>query len=325
MDTYELWEDNSNWNSTFYDSSTLGTIMGSEGEFKITEIRKIIMTCALCAIAIIIAVFFCCYMVNRCRNSGKITRRRGRNEKCELYQNFAIIRDKLVADSLETIVNRPLPHPPDKNRQSEGIPAIHEDDYLTPIHGDQFWLRRLQEIRQLPPAPPLFPRQLERLPLDGEGVYTPLIHDDEAPLLPPGPMHEITHNQELCELSEESGYVMPKSPTETSLQQNVTETDHSEVPRKVKRKGSEYQITARAVVTPHGAEKQCRIRSKRRSLSESASVSSGTQNETEKSNDTKDKIYRSACQLYLSPPTQHRRPPISTSKPTVVVYINTNT
>jgi hypothetical protein len=207
------------------------------------------------------------------------------------------------------------------NRQSGGIPAIPEDDYLRPIPVDASWLRRMEEIRQLPPALPVFPGYLDRLPL--EGAYTPVIRDDEAPLLPPSPMHEITNNQGLCVISEECGYMVPKSPTETSLQQNVTETDHSQVPRKVKHKGNEYKFTARAVVTPCGEEKQSQNRSKRRSLSESASVSSGPQNETEKSNDTKGKMYRSACQLYLSPPTQHRRPPVSTSKSTVVVYINT--
>jgi hypothetical protein len=159
--------------------------------------------------------------------------------------------------------------------------------------------------------------------LDGEGAYTPVIPDDETPLVPPSPMHEIIHNQQLCKYSEESGYEVPISPTWTSLQQNVTEEDHSPEQRKIKRKGSEYKITARAVITPHGAEKQCPDTSKRRSLSECASVNSHTQNETEKSDDTKGKIYRSACQLYLSPPTQQRRTPVSTIKPTVVVCIHT--
>jgi hypothetical protein len=222
-------------------------------------------------------------------------------------------------------VNRPLPQPPEKTRQSTGETAVPEDDYLLPIAVNSLWLKSREEIEKLPPAPPVFPRHLERLPLEGEGAYTPVIADDEAPLLSPSPMHEMTHDEQLCEPSEESGYMVPKSPTHTSLQQNVTETDHSSEPGKIRHKGNEYQTIARAVVTSHEAEKQCPNKSKRRSLSESATAHSNTQNETEKSNDTKGQMYRSTCQLYLSPPTQHRSPQASTSKATVVVYINTNT
>ena len=291
--------------------------MDSEDEFKITNIRSFIVTCAVCAIAIIILIFTFCCIANRCRNSGKTHRRRSRSEICEVYQNSKTIRERLAKDSLETFVNRPLPHPPEKNRQPAGIPEVPENDYLRPITVDASWLRSREEIQKLPPAPPVFPGHLERLPLDGEGAYTPVIADDEAPLLSPGPMHEITLNQQLCELSEESGYMVPNSPTLISPQQNVTETDRSSEPRKIKRKGSEYQMVARAMVTSHEAKK--------RSLSESATVNSATQDETGKSKDTKGTIYRSTCQLYLSPPTQPRSSQPSTSTATVVVYINTKT
>jgi hypothetical protein len=210
------------------------------------------------------------------------------------------------------------------NGQSADTPAKPEDDYLQPIQVDSFWLRHKQEIERLPPAPPVFPPHLEHLPLEGEGAYTTVIADDETPLLPPSPMHEITHDPQLCELSEESGYMVPNSPTQTSLQQNVTETDHSPEPREIIHRRNGYQLIARAVVTPNGAEEQCQNTSRRRSLSESAAGSSATQNETENSEDTNGKIYRSTCQLYLSPPTKHRRLPVSTSKPTVVVCIHTD-
>jgi len=283
----------------------------------------ILIVVSVSAIAFLIAVLVCYKITNCCRNSSNTHRQLNQSERCELYQNSKTIRDRLRVDSLETIVNRPLPHPPEMNRQSAGITAIPEDEYLTPIPVDSLWLRHREEIRQLPPAPPVFPGHLERLPLDGEGTYIPVLPDDEAPLLSPGPMHEITLDQELCGLGEESGYMVPNSPTQTSLQQNVTETDHSAGPRKIKHKGNEYQMTARAVVTPNRAEKQCPDTSKR-SFSETDSVNRAKQNETEESKDTKDKIYRSTCQVYLSPPTQHRRLPMSTSKPTVVVCIHTD-
>jgi hypothetical protein len=284
----------------------------------------IIIVISVCAIVFLMAAFVCYKVTKRWRKSRNTHRHLDESERCDLYQNSGIIRDRLTDNYLETVVNRPLPHPPEMNRESAGKPAVPEDDYERPIPVDSHWLRHLEELRQLPPAPPVFPRDLERLPLEGEGAYTPVIPDDEAPLLSPGRMHDITHDQYLRELSEESGYMVPNSPIQTSLQQNVSETDHSTGPSKMKHRGNEYQITARAVVTPQGAQQQCPNTSKRRSVSESAAISSATQNETEESKDTKGTIYRSTCQLYLSPPTQHRKLPVSVSKPTVVVCIHTD-
>jgi len=316
-------EDNSNSKTTGpYGNNTSTTTTNYPVDE--TTVIIIVLVIAVSAIVFLIAAIVCYKIAKPCRKSDNKHRQLNESEICDLYQNSRTIRDRLVDDSLETIVNRPLPHPPDMNRQSAGKSEVPEDDYLSPIPVDSYWLRHLEELRKLPPAPPVFPGQLERLPLEGEGAYIPVIADDEAPLLSPGPMHEITHDQQSCESSEESGYMVPKSPTQTPLQQNVTETDHSTGQRKIKHKGNEYQIRARAVVTPQGAEQQCPNKSKRRSVSESAAVSSATQNETEESKDTKDKIYRSTCQLFLSPPTQHRRPPVSTSKPTVVVCIHTD-
>jgi hypothetical protein len=275
------------------------------------------------SVIVILITTLVCYIIKKCwRKSRNKHRQLNESEICDLYQNSRTIRDRLGNDYLKTVVNRPLPLLPEMNRQSAGKPAVPEDDYLRPKPVDSHWLRRLQEIRQLPPAPPMFPGHLERLALDGEGAYTPVIPDDEAPLLSPGPMHYITHEQQSGEFSEEYGYMVPISPTQTSLQQNVPETDHSRGPSKIKHKGNEYQITAKVVVTPKRADQQCSNMSKRRSVSESSAVSSATQNETEESKDTKGKIYLSTCQLYLSPPTQHRRLPVSTSKPTVVVCIH---
>jgi hypothetical protein len=271
-------------------------------------------------IAFFIAALVCYKRKYRCRNSGNPHRQLNLSEGRDFYENYRLISGRRAGDSLETIVNPPLRHPPDMNIQSGSIPAIHEDDYETPRQGNLFWHRRRKEIEDLPPAPPVFPGDLDLLPL--EGAYTPVISEDATPLLPPSPMHGVTYNPELREHNEEPGYEVPNSPTRIFLQQNVTETDHSQVPRKIKHKGSEYQFTARAVVTPRGEEKESSSTSNRRSFSESASGSSGTQNETENTNDSKGKKYRSACQLYLSPTTQHRRPPVPTRKPTVVVCIH---
>ena len=215
----------------------------------LNNISPLIFICLVFVIVIIILVFaFRCY-VNHCRNSSTIHRRRSRSEICELYENSETIRKGLEDVSLETFVNRPLPPPPEENRQSAGVPAVPENPYLSPIPVDAWCLKSREEIEKLPPAPPVFPVHLERLQLPGEGAYTPVIPEDEAPLLSPGPMHEIPHNLQFCESSEESGYMVPRSPAHTSLQQKVAETDHSTETRKIKRKGSEYQMVARVIVT----------------------------------------------------------------------------
>ena len=277
---------------------------------------------SVAAIVFFIAVLVCYGTRRSCRKSGNTQRQLNRSETCDLYQNSTITRDRPSGGSLETIVNRPLPPLPEMNTQTARIP---EDDYLRPIPVNSYWLKKVEEIRQLPPAPPVFPRRLEGLLLDGEGAYAPVIPDDEVPLLSPGSMHEFTHDQQLCEDSEECGYMVPKSPVGTSLPQNVTETDHSPKPKEITHKGSEFQTVARAVVTPREAEQQCPDKSKSRSLLEGSSISSATQNETENSKDTKDKIFRGTWQLCLSPPTQQRRLPVSTGTPTVVVDINNKT
>jgi len=204
---------------------------------------------SVCTIVFLIAALVCFYKLTNRRNSGKRHRRLNQSETCDLYQNSRTIRDGLAGDTMEPFVNRPLPLLPGLIRDSTGVPAVPEDDYVTPITENTFWLKSRQEIEKLPPAPPVFPVHLERFQLEGEGAYTQVIADDEAPLLSPGPTHEIAHNLQLCESSEESGYMVPRSPAHTSLQQKVAETDHSTETRKIKRKGSEYQMVARVIVT----------------------------------------------------------------------------
>jgi len=262
------------------DINTFRKGMGSKNEFNDTDIIRLVFICSVCAVAIIILVFACSCYVNHCRNSSKIHRRRNRSETCELYQNYETIRERLADVAPEKRVSRPLPKPTEGKRQSTGVPAVNEDDYVAPITVDAMWRRSRQEIEKLPPAPPVFPVHLERLQLEGEGAYTQVIPEDQAPLPSPGPSHEITHNLQLCESREKYGYLVPRSPDHTSLQQNVTETDHSKKMRRIKRKGNEYQMRASAVVTSHEAEKQCRNTSKRRPLSEGATVNSAAQSET---------------------------------------------
>jgi hypothetical protein len=310
--------------STFHENSTLRTTKFSEDEVNGIDTQLIIIICSVSAVVLFITVIVCYCMANRCRNSGNTHRQRNGSESCDLYQNSEIIRYRQMEDYREIIVNGPLPLPPEMNRQPAGRPAIPEDDYLKPNSVDALWLRSKEEIRQLTPAPPVFPRDLERLPLDGEGAYTPVIADDEAPLLTPGPTHEITHNPPWCGLREESGYVVPSSLLENSLQQNVVETDLSPEPKEIKHKGNEYRKRARTVVTSHGAVQQCSDMSESRPLAEGASVSSDTRNETEMSKDTTRKLYRSSFHMNLSPPTKHRSIQIYTSTPNIAVYIRTN-
>lgn len=270
----------------------------------------IILAVSLCVVVLLTAAVFACYCkIRRCRNLQKTHRERKGSERCELYQNSTLKRDGLTDTSLETIVNRPLPQPPEMNRQSAGTSAVTEGDYEPPITAHPSWLKHVEEIRKLPPAPPVFPTHLERLQLDGEGAYTTLISEDEAPLLSPGPMHEITHKQELCEPSEKYGYVVPKSLFETSVEQIVTETDHYTEQKEIKHEGNEYQVKLRSVVAYRGTVRRSRVISgKIISFLGDSSVSGTTQKETEMSKDTKGRIFRSSIQLQLSPATQHTTP-----------------
>jgi hypothetical protein len=278
----------------------------------------------VCAVVVLIAVLVCYCMVSRCRNPDNARRRRNGSESRDLYQNFDVRRNRLMGDSLETVVNRPLLLSPEMDRQSAGKPEIFEDDYLKPVTADSLWLRQMEEIRLLPPAPPPFPRELESIPCYGENAYTLVIPDDATPLLTPRPIHEITLDPQLCELREESGYVVPSSLLENYPQQTVTETDLPPEPREITQERNEYQTRARTVVRSHGAVEQRPSMSAGRSLAEGASGSSDTRNETERSNDTSNQIYRSSLQLFLAPPTQHRSTQVSTSTPTVVLCIRTN-
>jgi hypothetical protein len=274
----------------------------------------------LVVLALVVAVLITavvCYC--RCRNQGNAHRKRKESESSNLYQNAGLIRR---VDSQETVVNPPLPLSPVMNRPPAGQPEINEDLYLRPITADQFWLRRREEIERLPPPPPVFPRGLATLPVDGENAYTIVISDDEAPLLTPGPTHELTHHPELREFGEESGYVVPSSLLGNSVQQNVTGTDFSPEPREIRQNGS--KMVARTVVTSCGGAERSPNMSDGRLSAGGSSVSSDTRNETERPRSTSSKIYRSSFQLFLSPPTQHRSTQVSTSTPTVVVCIRTN-
>jgi hypothetical protein len=271
-----------------------------------TEEIVLISAASLYIIAYLIAVLVCYCKICRRRNLHKTHRKGKDRERCELYKNSPIKRGRLTDASLETIVNRPLPQPPEMNRESAGTSTVTEGAYETPVTANSIWLNHLEEIRKLPPAPPVFPTYLERLLLDGEGAYISLISEDEAPLLSPGPMHEITQEQELCGPSEKYGYLVPKSLLETSVQQIVNETDRYTKQKEIKHEGNEHQIKLRSLVAYRGTvQKSPVISEKTVSFLEVSSVSSSTQKKTEMSNDTECRIFRSSIQLQLSPPTQN--------------------
>ena len=203
-------------------NNTSATIKPSPNEEDSIILLSFIIVGSVFAIVLFITCLVCYYYSRSCpcRNSGNTNRKKNESERDELYQNSNTMKDRTMRASLETVVNRPLPQRPVELTESVGTPEVLEDDYLKPINS--VFDRNREEIRNLPPAPPVFPRHLERMVLDGEGTYVPVIPDDEAPLLPPGPVHE-----QLCELREEDGYVVPNLIRETFPQQSLTETDNS--------------------------------------------------------------------------------------------------
>jgi hypothetical protein len=277
----------------------------------------IVLTSVPCMV-LFIAVLACYIKACRRRNSGN-THRQIVSESGDLYQNVDITTGPQTVDSLETVANPQLPLLPEMNRPPAGQPEIPEDVYLKPITKDRLWFSRREEIERLPPAPPVFPGGLASLPVDGENAYTIVISDDTAPLLTPGPTHELTHHQPLRENREDdSGYVVPSSLAENSVQQNVTETDLSPEPKEIRQNGNECQMGAMTARTSCGAAELCPDMSDGTSLADGASVSNDTWNGTERPRNTPRKRYRSECQVILSPLTQHRSIQVSTSTPTLI-------
>jgi hypothetical protein len=152
----------------------------------------------------------------------KLTRTRIKNRKTNdsycsvLYQNTHRNRNESVAESVDTLMNRPLPLPPGQTEQPVETPKEEEEEeeaYLEPT--SPFYRGYQDEIRGLPPAPPVFPEHLANRPPEGEGAYIQVLPDD-APTPPPQSRScEISSDVQSSEMYDEEGYIQPRQYRDT--------------------------------------------------------------------------------------------------------------
>jgi hypothetical protein len=277
----------------------------------------------LVTVGVLCVAFIICYVtVNclKCKKCSKKNRERKDSDRNEFYQNMQSNRNRNLSlrDSVQTLENRPLPQLPARINQSVYTPA--EDDYLEPI--SLLWQRHQDEIRNLPPAPPVFPQQLANLSLDGEGVYLPVISDDATPLLPPNPQLQVSSDTQLPEMYDENGYVSPRLLTNISIRPSSSERKYTRQQRDTEDYEDKNTTRASSVVTTQDTPRQCLVVSEcSSSVVEDTSTTSTTHNEAQSSNGRNGERYRSTLQIYLSPATQHRSTPVPASNPTVLVCI----
>ena len=106
-------------------------------------------------------------------------------------------RKDTKSTSENTFLNRPLPPLPAE--------LSNNDDYEPPRA--YFVNRNLEEIRMLPPPPPVFPSELATRQMDGEGAYLRFIPEDEPQRIPPKWCY-LTPEQ--CEELENVDYLLPR-------------------------------------------------------------------------------------------------------------------
>jgi hypothetical protein len=303
-------------------SSSIITNIGAEANYSYTVV--LVLSGSVCVVFLILVFAIGYVMVTRskCQGSSTKSKQRKDSEGNEVYQNTNIKPNVRMGDCLRTYMHRPLPQLPGKTEPSVDITDGEENDYLKPIL--PFRYTHENEIRNLPPAPPVFPTYLANLPLGGEGSYMSVLSDDEAQRLPPRSLCEISPDKNSSEIYEEDGYMPPRKFCEISVDKSSSGTEY---PRKLKRiKDNEQQKPMRVspdVTTRRVVEKSQDIPECKSPTAEDVSITDIAEIELEESNGEKDKIFRSTLQIHLSPPTQPRLNPVTTSKATVVVCIHT--
>lgn len=226
-------------------------------------------------------------------------------------------------DSLKTHMYRKLPELPVEAKSSVDTADGEENGYLVPI--SSFRYRYENEIRNLPPAPPVFPRYLANLPLEGEGSYISVISDDEAQLLPPSSPCEICLDRTSSEIYEEDGYVQPRQIRNISVETSSSEAVSLKKLKEIKDNKHQKPVRMSPDITTQRAPENSQDISECKSYNaKDGSTTNITEIMSETSNEAKDKIYRSTLQIHLSPPTRRGPVSASTSTATVLVCIHTD-
>jgi hypothetical protein len=254
---------------------------------------------------------------------SKKSKQRKDSEGSEVYQNTNTKPDVKNGVSMKTYMYRQLPELPVEEKPSVDTVDGGENDYLVPISSYRY--RDENEIRNLPPAPPVFPKYLANLPLEGEGSYVSVISDDEAQLLPPSSPREFSLDENSSEIYEENGYVQPREIRKISVELSSSETEFPKELKKIKDNKDQKPTGVSPDITMQEAPKKCKdISECKLCNAKDISTTNIAEIKSETSNDEKVKRYCSTLQIQLSPPTQPRHVSDTTSKATVIVCIHTD-
>jgi hypothetical protein len=258
--------------------------------------------------------------------SSEKSRQREDSEGSTVYQNTNTKPNVNNWNSMKTHMYRPLPELPVEGKPSVDTIDGRENNYLVPNSPFRYGY---EEIRNLPPAPPVFPKYLANLPLEGEGSYLSVISDDEAQLLSPSSPCEISLDENSSEMCEENGYVHPRQIRKISVEMSSSETEFPETLNEIKDNTDQKSMRVSPDMRSQRAPKECQYISECKLYNaKDISTTNIAEIKSETSNDEKVKTrtYRSALQIHLSPLPQPR--PLSvttrTSKGTVVVCIHTD-
>jgi hypothetical protein len=250
---------------------------------------------------------------------SKGSRQRKDSEESGVYHNTHTNSNVWNADSMKTYLYRQLPQLPVEAKPSVDAPDGEEnDDYLVPISPLRYGHEN--EISNLPPAPPVFPKCLANLLLGGEGSYMSVISDDEAQLLPQSLQCEISLDRNSSEIYEENGYLQPRQIRNISVETSSSETESPNKLKKIKDNKHQKSMRVSPDITTQTAPK------KSQDISECKSYDAKDESTTNiaeiKSEEAK--RFRSTLQIHLSPPTRPRPVSVSTKKATVLVCIHTD-
>jgi hypothetical protein len=248
---------------------------------------------------------------------------RNDSEESGDYHNTHTNPNVWNGDSMKTHMYRQLPALPEEAKPSVDTADGVENDYLIPKL--PFQDRYEDEIRNLPPAPPVFPKCFANLPLQGEGPYISVISDDVAQRLPPSSPCEINLDRHSSEIYEENGYLEPRQIRKISVETSLIETKSPKKLKKIEDNKHQKPTRVSPDIRNQRAPKKSQDISEYKSCNaKDESTTNIAESMSETSNDAGAKRFRSTLQIHLSPPPGPRPVSVSTNTATVLVCIHTD-
>lgn len=238
-------------------------------------------------------------------------------EENTIYQNTSTEPRVRKGESMQTHMFRQLPPLPVEKKLPLATADAEDSAYLLPR--SPFYSPD-NEIKNLPPAPPVFPKYLGNLQLEGEGSYMPVVSDEEAKLYPPSSPSEVRPDDNSPELCEESGYVQPRKISKISVEASSGKTECFTKLKSVKDNERQKPKKVSVDTTAQRAFKNVQDISKCKTHTDE----DVSEMKSESSKDEKAKRFRSTLQIHLTPPTRPRSIPVPANKATLVLCIRTD-